>query len=220
MTLQPGWHSTIFGPYFVVGAIFSGIAMLIIVMVILRKAFRLEAYLKEIHFRNLALLLLVMSLLWFYFTFAEYLTGFYGNEPEEMSVFWDKFSGQYAPHFWAMVILNFVLPIIILGNRKTRTITGALIVSVGISIGMYLERFLIIVPSLINPRLDYPRGFYIPSLTEVSITIAGFAAFALFYVIFTKLFPIISAWEVKEGREEGIEDVEHRVRSYQPDYGG
>jgi molybdopterin-containing oxidoreductase family membrane subunit len=219
MTLQPGWHSTIFGPYFVVGAIFSGIAMLMIVMVILRKAFKLESYLKEIHFRNLSLLLLVMSLLWFYFTFAEYLTGFYGNEPEEMSVFWDKFSGQYGFHFWLMVIFNFVVPIIILGNRKTRTIMGALIASITISIGMWLERFLIIVPTLMNPRLEYTRGFYSPTLTEWSITIAGFALFALFYVVFTKFFPIISAWEVKEGREEGLEEVDHRVRSYLPDYG-
>ncbi len=219
MTLQPGWHSTIFGPYFVVGAIFSGIAVLIIVMVVFRKAFRLEAYLKEIHFSNLGLLLLVMSLLWFYFTFAEYLTGFYGHEPEEMSVFWDKFRGQYAPHFWAMVTFNFVLPIIILGNRKTRTILGTLIASITISIGMWMERFLIIVPTLMNPRLEYSRGFYFPTLTEWSITIAGFALFLLFYVVFTKFFPIISAWEVKEGREEGLEEVDHRVRSYLPDYG-
>ncbi len=219
MTLQPGWHSTIFGPYFVVGAIYSGIAMLIIAMIILRKAFKLEMYLKEVHFRNLSLLLLVMSLLWFYFSFAEYLTGFYGNEPEEMSVFWDKFIGRYAPLFWLMVVLNLVIPVIILGNRRTRTIFGALIACIGITVGMWVERFLIIIPTLANPRLPYTRGFYHPSLTEWSITIGGFALFALFYVIFTKFFPIISAWEVKEGREQGLAEVDHRMRSYLPDYG-
>ncbi|MEE8437894.1 MAG: NrfD/PsrC family molybdoenzyme membrane anchor subunit, partial [Candidatus Neomarinimicrobiota bacterium] len=81
MTLQPGWHSTIFGPYFVVGAIFSGIAALLIVMIIFRKVFHLEDYLKLVHFQYLSTLLLIMSILWFYFTFAEYLTGVYGNEP-------------------------------------------------------------------------------------------------------------------------------------------
>jgi len=91
MTIQPGWHSTIFGPYFVVGAIFSGIAALLMVMIVFRKVYHLEKYLKQIHFRYLSSLLLVMSLLWFYFTFSEYLTTFYGNEPDEMRVFFYKF---------------------------------------------------------------------------------------------------------------------------------
>src|SRR5262252_5567420 len=94
MAIQPMWHSTIFGPYFVVGAIFSGIAALIVAMAILRKVFHLEAYLKPVHFNNLGLLLLTMSLLWFYFTFSEYLTGYYGNEPAEMQIFWSKVSGS------------------------------------------------------------------------------------------------------------------------------
>src|SRR5262252_7838121 len=94
MAIAPMWHSTIFGPYFVVGAIFSGIAALIVAMAILRKVFHLEAYLKPVHFNNLGLLLLTMSLLWFYFTFSEYLTGYYGNEPAEMQIFWSKVSGS------------------------------------------------------------------------------------------------------------------------------
>src|SRR3989339_2249592 len=79
MTLQPGWHSTIFGPYFVVGAIFSGIAALMIVMIIFRKVFHFEDYLKQIHFQYLGTLLLIMSIIWFYFTFSEYLTGIFGG---------------------------------------------------------------------------------------------------------------------------------------------
>ena len=106
MTVMPMWHSTIFGPYFVVGAIFSGIAALIVAMVPIRKHLRLERYMLPAHFENLGRLLLVMSLLWFYFTFAEYLVTWYGNETAEMAVFWSKISGRYAPLFWLMVACN------------------------------------------------------------------------------------------------------------------
>src|SRR3970040_1563697 len=140
MTIQPGWHSTIFGPYFVVGAIFSGIAAILVLMIVFRKVFHLERYLKLIHFNYLSVLLLVMSLLWFYFTFSEYLTGFYGHEPNEMRVFWYKFSGAYAPYFWTMVTCNFLVPLILLSNRKTRTIPGILIASISVIIGMWLGR--------------------------------------------------------------------------------
>ncbi|MEK7745064.1 MAG: NrfD/PsrC family molybdoenzyme membrane anchor subunit, partial [Elusimicrobiota bacterium] len=99
MTIQPMWHSTIFGPYFVVGAIFSGIAALIIAMAALRRVYGLEEYLRPIHFKNLGLLLLVMSCLWLYFTFSEFLTTWYGNDPEHIVIFYSKLSGPYAPFF-------------------------------------------------------------------------------------------------------------------------
>src|SRR4029079_13889012 len=85
MTIQPMWHSTIFGPYFVVSAIFSGIAALLIAMVLIRKYFHLENYLLPLHFDNLGRMLFLMSLLWFYFTFTEYLVTWYGNDPVEMT---------------------------------------------------------------------------------------------------------------------------------------
>ena len=217
MTLQPMWHSTIFGPYFVVGAIFSGIAALIIAMLILRKVYHLEAYLKEVHFRHLGSLLLAMTLLWTYFTFAEYLTGFYGAEPEEMKVFWAKFSGDYAPYFWGMVICNFVIPMACLCRRKYHCLPKTLIASIFICIGMWLERFIIVVPSLANPRLEYGPGSYIPSWVEWGETAGCFALFILFYLLFTKMFPIISMWEIQEGREVAIDEMNERVRGYQPD---
>ena len=93
MTVQPMWHSTIFGPYFVVGAIFSGIAAIIIAMAAIRRVYHLESYLKPIHFNNLGILLLVMALLWFYFTFAEFLTTFYGADPSHMAIFMSKVGG-------------------------------------------------------------------------------------------------------------------------------
>jgi len=216
MTLQPGWHSTIFGPYFVVGAIFSGIAALIIVMIAFRKFFHLEGYLKLIHFRYLGTLLLIMSLLWFYFTFCEYLTGIFGSEPHEMDVILYKMTGPYAIFFWAMVIFNFIIPVIILSFKKFKTIKGILIASITVVIGMWLERLNIVIPSLANPRLDLGMGMYFPSLTEWSLFIGALAVFVLGYVLFSKFFPIISIWEIQEGRAESIKEVEKRVKSYLP----
>jgi len=217
MTLQPSWHSTIFGPYFVVGAIFSGIAALMLVMIALRKIFHLERYLKLIHFAHLSKLLLVMSLLWFYFTFSEYLTAFFGNEPSEMRVFMYKFTGPYAPFFWGMVVCNFVIPVIFLSFRRLRTIPGIVIASTTIVIGMWLERLNIVVPSLANPRLPFPTGFYVPSLVEWAMFAGAIATFILGFVVFARFFPLISVWEIREGRHEGVSETMERIESYLPD---
>ncbi len=217
MTLQPGWHSTIFGPYFVVGAIFSGIAALLIVMIVFRKVYHLENYLKEIHFQHLSTLLLIMALLWFYFTFSEYLTGIFGSEPHEMDIIMYKFTGPFAIFFWGMILCNFVIPVIILAFRRFKTITGILIASITVVIGMWLERFIIVVPSLANPRMELPLGIYIPSLVEWALFIGGIVVFILAFMLFSKFFPIISIWEIKEGRKEGIKEVEERIHSYLPE---
>lgn len=217
MTVQPMWHSTIFGPYFVVGAIYSGMAALLIAMVIIRKVYHLEGYLKEVHFNNLSKLLLVFTLLWFYFTFTEYLTTFYGAEPTHMAVFYSKLTGAYAPAFWTMVLCCFVIPMVILVHRKLRTIKGCTIASVAIIIGMWLERFTIVVPTLVNPRLPYPRGTYVPTWVEWSITAGSFAFFILLYMAFTKVFPIISIWEVEEGRKQSVSETRKRLLTYLPE---
>src|SRR6185295_3576807 len=163
MAVVPMWHSTIFGPYFVVGAIFSGIAALIIVMALLRKLLRLEKYLLPLHFQNLGKLLFTMSLLWGYFVFNERITVWYGNEPSEMAVFWTTQAGKYAPLFWTMVVCNFVIPFPLLAIRRLRTITGTVIASCGVIVGMWLERFLIIVPTLSQTRLTFNWGSYRPT---------------------------------------------------------
>jgi molybdopterin-containing oxidoreductase family membrane subunit len=217
MTVQPMWHSTIFGPYFVVGAIFSGIAAILIAMAIIRKAYHLENYLKPVHFNNLGILLLVMALLWFYFTFAEFLTTYYGGEPTHMVVFLSKTEGKFSPVFWTMVVSCFVIPFALLCNKRTRgTIWGPVAVSVSVELGMWLERFLIVVPSLSNPRLPLTAAAYSPSWVEWSLLAGFIATFILLYVLFTKLFPIVSIWEIREGREHSLEEVSERVRSYLP----
>lgn len=217
MTIQPMWHSTIFGPYFVVGAIFSGIAAIITAMVIIRRVYHLEAFLKPVHFNNLGILLLVMTLLWFYFTFAEYLTTWYGHEPMEMTVFYSKVNGPYAPFFWAMFLFCFIIPVSILSRSKTRTVKGTLIASISVNLGMWLERFTIVVPTLVNPRIHPNLGSYTPSWVEFSIMAGCFAGFLLLYTLFTKFFPIVSIWEIEEGREVAAKEVEQRIRSYLPE---
>jgi Ni/Fe-hydrogenase subunit HybB-like protein len=202
MAIAPLWHSTIFGPYFVTGAIFSGIAALILTMISLRKVLHLEPYLTRRHFDNLAKLLLLMSLLWFYFTMAENLTVWYGNDPKEMAVFGARTRAHYAPYFWTMVFLNFVVPFVLLGIRRLRTIRNAGIASICVVIGMYLERFIIVVPTLANPRMPSASRLYTPTWVELAITAATFAAMAMLYMIFSKLFPIIAVWEFKPHAEE------------------
>jgi len=217
MTVQPMWHSTIFGPYFVVGAIFSGIAAIIIAMAIIRRFYHLEEYLKPIHFNNLGILLLVMTLLWFYFTFAEFLTTYYGGDPTHMVVFLSKTEGKFSLLFWTMVVCCFLVPFALLANNRTRnTIWGTVTASIAVEIGMWLERFLIVVPSLSNPRLPMKAAAYIPSWVEWSLFAAFISMFILLYAVFSKLFPIVSIWEIREGREHSVAEVTKRVLSYLP----
>jgi Ni/Fe-hydrogenase subunit HybB-like protein len=215
MIIQPMWHSTILGPYFA-GAIFSAIAALLIVMGVIRRAYHLEDYLKPVHFTNLSLLLVAMSLIWFYFTFAAHLTVYYGGGTKEQTVFFSKLFGSYAPLFWATMGTNVVIPLLILSNRRTRTITGSIVASVAVTVGMWLERLIIVVPSLANPRLPYASGAYSPSWVEWSMTAGFLATFILVYMLCSKLFPIVSIWEIREGREKGFSEARERIESYLP----
>jgi len=217
MTIQPMWHSAIFGPYFVVGAIFSGVASVIVVMAVLRRVYHLEHYIKQIHFNNIGVFLLAMTLLWFYFTSAEYITVFYGNEPVHMEIFWSKLAGKFAPLFWLHFILCFVIPLPILALRKTRTIRGTVIASICIVLGMWLERFVIIVPTLTKQRMSVEQAFYMPTWVEWSILAGCISLFMLLYALFTKVFPIVPIWEIREGRERAVAVVSERIKSYLPD---
>jgi Ni/Fe-hydrogenase subunit HybB-like protein len=204
MAVAPMWHSSIFGPYFVVGAIFSGIAALLLAMAIIRRVLHLEAYLRPLHFDNLGKLLFLMSLLWLYFTVAENLTTWYGNNPAEMNVFMERVRGRFAPYFAVMVFCNFLLPLVLLGIRRLRSVRNVTITAISVLIGMWLERYLIILPTLSRPRLAAATGFYSPTWVEISITVSTFGAMVFLYLIFCKLFPIIAIWEYKDVAERGI----------------
>ena len=201
MTIQPMWHSTILGPYFVMGAIYSGLASLIIAMAILRRTLHLEKYLTLQHFQNFGKILLVMTGVWLYFTIAEYLTTYYGSEPAHIAVFNAKLYGEFAPLFWGQVLFCLIIPLVILTPARLRTIPLLVVASISVNIGMWLERILIVVPTLTRPRLPYGVAVYSPTLTEWSIMIACAAWLVFFFMLFLRFFPIISIWELEEEAE-------------------
>jgi molybdopterin-containing oxidoreductase family membrane subunit len=114
-----------------------------------------------------------------------------------MAVFHSRTLARYAPWFWGMVVLNFVVPFTLLASRRLRSMTTATVSSVCVLVGMWLERYLIVVPTLANPRLPAASGSYAPTWIEVAITAATFSAMVMLYMIFSKLFPIIAVWEYK-----------------------
>jgi molybdopterin-containing oxidoreductase family membrane subunit len=116
-----------------------------------------------------------------------------------------------------MVLCNLFIPLACLVRLGRRTVGKVLAASLSIIVGMWLERFIIVVPTLSNPRLPFPQTIYVPTWVELGEFAGSLALFALFYLLFTKVFPIISIWEIREGRAEGVKEVEERVKSYLPD---
>ncbi len=201
MTLRVGWHTAIYGPYFVVGAIFSGIATLLIAMAVFRRVYHLERYITVQHFRYLGFLLLALDVAIVYFTLSEYLTAAYGAEERDIAWLSALSTGPYAALFWSMVVCGFIVPAFLLGVPRTRTVRGIVAAAILIDVAMWVERFLIVVPSMATPQMPFDWGVYHPTWVEWSITAASFAAFGLLYAVFSKLFPIVSMWEVREGTE-------------------
>jgi Ni/Fe-hydrogenase subunit HybB-like protein len=202
MTLRAGWDSTIFGPYFVVGAIFSGIASIIIVMAVFRRIFDLQRWLTDRHFRYLGSLLLVFTLIYAYFTISEYLTIGYKLKVGDGSLLAALLSGQYALPFWGFAVGSVVLPAVMLSLPATRrSVRWIVIAAVLVNLGMWLKRFVIVVPSLALPLMPYEWGVYRPTWVEWSITGAAFAGFALLFMIFARFVPILSVWEMEEQKE-------------------
>jgi molybdopterin-containing oxidoreductase family membrane subunit len=212
MTLRPGWDSSVFGPYFVVGAIYSGAAAVVLAMCLLRRIFHLEDYLKPVHFRNLGLLLLSFSMLYLYFNVNEYLTlGYKFRGPEKVLL--DRlFYGDYASYFWVVAFVGVFLPMmlmtLVLGPKRYRdfTVPGLGVASLMVVIGAWAKRYLIVVPTLSSPFLPIQGvpekwSHYAPSWVEWSITAAAFAAFLLLYTLLAKTFPVVSIWETRETGE-------------------
>ena len=207
MTLRPGWHSTIFGPYFVIGAIFSGTAAIITAMAVFRRAYRLERYLLLEHFRRLAMLLLALSLLYAYFTLSEYLTAWYGGLDSDSRLLALLAGGAgYGLSFWLWAMLGLFIPIALLLMPNRRSLASIVAASVLINIGMWLKRYLIIVPTLQTPFIPADAAgitsHYFPSIVECLITAGAFAGFLLLFTLFSRIFPILSVWETAEAAAE------------------
>jgi len=209
MTLRPGWHSTIFAPYFVIAAVFSGTGVLIIAMWVFRKVYHLESYITKIHFNYLGIILMILGALYAYFTFSEYLTSWYGSETWEMEVLYKLFDyNEYWWWFFFAAIVGVLLPIIVILFPRFRSINSITAVSVVAVMALWVKRYLIIIPTLETPLLPLQdmRPEYIHyTVTPIEwlLTFAGIAMFILLFFLFSKFLPIVNVVKVAEGRSYG-----------------
>jgi len=203
VTIQPRWHSTIFAPYFVMGAVYSGLSALAAILIIVRRGMRLQEFLRSEHFDALGKLIMVAGMGWTYFWFAGFLVEWYGNEPVVRALIAEEISGKLAPLFYLQMGAN-LIPIVLLAIRKVRTTPALLLATVlVVNVGMYTERFLIVVGSLQRNDIPFNWGTYRPTWVELSIVAMTFAGFALLYTLFSRIVPYVPVWEIKEGRPDG-----------------
>ena len=198
MSLVPGMHHTIFAPYFVCGAIFSGTAGIVTLMYLLRRFMKLERYIGEIHLDNLGKLLLVLSLIWSYINILELFTGWYSGSSFEYEALKFKLFGYYAPLYWEMILFCAFVPLLMFWKKIRLNWNIMLVIAILINIGMFTERFIIIATSLPRKFLPDAFGFYFPSMVEILITVGSFAIFTTLFLIFIKWTPCVSIYEVKE----------------------
>jgi molybdopterin-containing oxidoreductase family membrane subunit len=198
MSIVPGWHTTIFAPYFVAGAIFSGTAMVITLVVPMRKFISLDKYITVDHFENLGKILLFTSLIVTYSYIVESFIANYSGHIFDIEVFRYRAFGDYKALYWTMIFCNSVLPLTMFVKSLRRNITFLFVASILVNIGMWLERFVIIVTSLARDYNTYAWGTYRPSFVEVGITLGSFGLFFTLYLIFVKVLPVLSITELKE----------------------
>jgi molybdopterin-containing oxidoreductase family membrane subunit len=199
MAQLPGWHSTIFAPYFVAGAIFSGCALVLTLLIPVRRLLGLEDAITPWHFDNLAKVILLMSLVVSYAYCTEAFMAWYSANPFERATYSMRYWGPYAPLFWIMVVCNCVIPLALFAPRVRRNLKALFVISLFINVGMWLERFVIIAGSLSTNFMPSQWGFYRPTWVEITITVCSFAWFLMWFTLFTKFLPIVSMTELKEG---------------------
>ena len=208
VTLQPGWHSTIFGPYFVIAAVFSGVGLLIIIMAIFRKIYHLEKYITEKHFIHLGIVLFVIAAFFGYFTFSDYLTKWYGSVKMD-KILIDKLFTEFRTYFIFANYIGILTPIIIIAIPRLRTIRNITIAAVIALLALWVNRYIIIVPTLETPFLPIQDTrqdwlFYSATWVEWSLTAAGVAVFGMLFMIISKLAPIVSISELEEASEKNV----------------
>ncbi|MYH33547.1 MAG: hypothetical protein F4133_07035 [Gammaproteobacteria bacterium] len=199
MSTVPGLHHTIFAPYFVCGAIYSGTAGIVTVMWMLRKFMGFGRYIGQLHIDNLSKLLLVLSLIWTYINFCENFSGWYsGTSFEYEAILYRIWEGPFWWLYWEMILFCAVVPLVLFSRRIRTNWNLMLVISILINIGMLTERFVIVASSLPRKFLPDVFGTYFPSLVEISITVGSFAIFTTLFLLFVKIFPAVSIYEVKE----------------------
>ena len=193
----PGWHATIFPPYFVAGAIFSGIAMVLTLMIVARKVMNLEDYITLRHVDAMCKLLLLTSSIVALAYGTEFFTAFYSGNPYEQFVFRNRALGPFAWAYWTMVSCNVLVPQLLWFRRVRRRIGMVFVLSLLINVGMWFERFVIIVTSLHRDFLPSSWASYRPTVVEVSTLAGSFGLFFTCFLIFCRILPVIAMGEVK-----------------------
>jgi Ni/Fe-hydrogenase subunit HybB-like protein len=199
MAQLPGWHSTIFAPYFVAGAIFSGVALVLTLLIPMRWIMGIEDLITPWHLDNLAKVILLTSLIISYSYAVESFMAWYSQDPIEMMTFHMRYFGPWGWMFWVMVACNCVIPLALFSPRVRTTPVPLFIVTIFVNIGMWFERFVIIAGSLATNFEPSTWRFWHPSATEMLITVGSFAWFLMLFSLFARFMPIISMTELKEG---------------------
>ncbi|HJX51474.1 MAG TPA: NrfD/PsrC family molybdoenzyme membrane anchor subunit [Polyangia bacterium] len=206
MSVIPGWHTTIFAPYFVAGAILSGLAMVLTIMIPLRRVFRVEHIIRLYHLEAMAKVLLFTSLIVGYAYATEYFMAWYSGNTFERAIFKYRPTGHYAPIFWGMVTCNVIIPSLFFFKKVRCSLLGLFLVAMAVNFGMWFERFNIIVTSLSHDFMPHAWGTYWPTWVEWGILAGSFGWFLMLFLGFVKILPAISVAEVKESMPEGIKE--------------
>jgi molybdopterin-containing oxidoreductase family membrane subunit len=229
MALTPGWHATIFPPYFVAGAIFSGIGMVFTIIIPIRRWFGLKRYVTINHLDAAAKLCLFTSMVVGLAYLTEFWVAWYSGNEFEQSYFMNRLFGQWWWAAWIMLLCNMVLPLSLFKQSWRRNTTWLFILSIFINIGMWFERFVIVIPSLSHEFEPWQWTNYSPSWVDWAILLGSFGWFSMWFLLFIKQFPVIAIAEVKEilppplRRKHPHEDhIDHAGRhlEYEPDTPG
>jgi Ni/Fe-hydrogenase subunit HybB-like protein len=197
-SVVPGWHVTIFPPYFVAGAVFSGFAMVITLAIPLRAAFGLHDFITMRHFNNMAKVILATGLIVAYGYLMEAFIAWYSGEEYERFVMVNRAFGPYAPAFWIMLTANVLAPQAFWSRRVRSSIPLLFIISIIVNIGMWFERYVIVVTSLHRDFIPAAWGFYDPTGWDWAIYLGTIGLFFALLFLFIRLLPIISIFEMRE----------------------
>jgi molybdopterin-containing oxidoreductase family membrane subunit len=194
-SIIPGWHSTILPPYFVAGALYSGFAMVLTLMIIARKTMKLENFIRVLHVEKMNRILLITGTIVGIAYFIEIFTAFYSGNEYEIFLVKKKLSGSYAIFFWLMILFNLVLPQLLWINKLRTNINLTFIFSILINFGMWLERYVIVVGSLETDFLPANWQNYMPSEVEIALFVGTLGLFFSLFLIFVRVLPVVSVWE-------------------------
>lgn len=199
----PGWHTTIFPPYFVTGAVFSGFAMVLTLLLILRKVMNYEHYITQFHIDAMCKVLLCTGMIVGLAYATEFFIAWYSGNPYERYVFLNRAMGPYAWAFWTMVSCNVIFPQVLWFKKVRFNLKAVFVVSIIVNIGMWFERFVIITTSLHRDFLPSSWAMYSPTWVEVTTFIGTFGLFFTMFFLFVRFLPAIAVFEVKSIMNSG-----------------